>query len=236
MQNAGTASDGLALPDANDTGAPTTVNGAPSPARAKARAGDWKELLVSTSTAGRVNAYVCRACGQSTVTIDRDSGITPFGIRCRAGTNGGGCNGQAFSSMYRTDQNQRPTFEWYSPDESERKRLDDGTREHVKCGGLLIRPISRATLEKYGFSKPAVAETAGDEGSMAMGGFGFGDVVRDKATGYTGKVVGKTLYLDKPMELLLQFPLDGGTHHDDKWIPEDRAELVSRAGQDQKSA
>jgi hypothetical protein len=47
----------------------------------------------------------------------------------------------ASSSMYRTDQSQTPSHEWYKPDEIEFEKLDPQSREHVASGGLLLRKI-----------------------------------------------------------------------------------------------
>lgn len=90
-------------------------------------------------TAERLNRYVCRACGGSVVTVDRVEGVTPFYLDCYATK---GCNGPMMSSFYRVEGDPTPTFEWYRPGKAERKGLDPATREHVKLGGLLIRPIA----------------------------------------------------------------------------------------------
>lgn len=83
----------------------------------------------------RRNVYVCEVCRSCTPTIDRDSGVTPFAIRCP------GCGGSATSSFYRVPQTIRPFLEWYRPHERERRRLDAITLDHVRRGGLLLRPI-----------------------------------------------------------------------------------------------
>src|SRR4051794_26368560 len=114
----------------------------PSPAR------HHKDTTMSF--AGRINVYRCPH-GQDTVTIDAVEGTTPFMIRCRCG-----CDEMAQSQMYRVDQTLRPNYEWYSPDQAERKKLDPATREHVRMGGLLMRrldPIRRDSLaNKYGLT------------------------------------------------------------------------------------
>lgn len=91
------------------------------------------------SLIGKINKYVCAKCGQPTITVDRDEGVTPFMLGCRATP---GCDGMGTSSMYRTDQSQRPTHEWYMPEEAEWRRLSKEMREHVKRGGLCIRRIA----------------------------------------------------------------------------------------------
>lgn len=96
---------------------------------------------------GRRNAYRCEADPSHViVTIDREPGVTPFMTvceRCRAA----GVKGQAgmsapvmLSSMYRVPQDLHPTHEWYRPDTLE--GLSAGVLEHVRNGGLLLRPIT----------------------------------------------------------------------------------------------
>lgn len=90
------------------------------------------------SYVGRKNVYVGEACGLHTVTVDRDDGVTPFMITCRADL----CRGKARSSFYRVDQRLRASHEWYRPDEAtvtREERKHPGTREYVAQGGLLLR-------------------------------------------------------------------------------------------------
>ena len=94
----------------------------------------------------RINAYVCdggRArvlpglpqpgCGYFIITIDRDFGVTPFMVGC------GNCGGMAYSKMYRVAVDIAPTHEWYRPNSLD--GIDEGTHEHIRGGGLLLRPI-----------------------------------------------------------------------------------------------
>ena len=82
------------------------------------------------------NIYTCRKCGQETVTVDVDEGVTPFIIFCKVTK---GCNGHAQSSMYRVppETADRATHEWYKPPTM--KGLTLAEREHVERGGLLLR-------------------------------------------------------------------------------------------------
>lgn len=94
---------------------------------------------------GKKNAYICKECNRFIVTVDVDDGVTPFMIKCRAKPD---CPGTMYSRCYQIDQTLRPTFEWYAPDKEEIERLKaDGqgqvVRDHIKRGGLMIRPISR---------------------------------------------------------------------------------------------
>lgn len=99
-----------------------------------------------SSFEGKVNIYVCKE-GHKTITIDSVEGVTPFLIKCRCT---GGCDELAQSSMYRVDQAQRPGYEWYKPDKKEFNNLDEGMKDHVNRGGLLLRRVRMETLEKFG--------------------------------------------------------------------------------------
>lgn len=90
---------------------------------------------------GRRNVYACAACKKKIVTIDLVKGTTPFMMRCPYCAALG-----AQSSFYSVPQNLLPTAEWYKPDEAEYAKLDDGTKEHVDQGGLLVRPVPDETL------------------------------------------------------------------------------------------
>lgn len=86
----------------------------------------------------RRNIYVCSVCKGHVITRDRDYGVTPFMIGCKATA---GCTGHMQSSMYRVfDQTVAAEFEWYRPDTLD--GLSDGEATHVKMGGLLLRRIS----------------------------------------------------------------------------------------------
>ncbi len=86
-----------------------------------------------------INQYTCDECRGTIVTVDRDEGVTPFMLGCRAKP---GCTGLMRSSFYSLPTIPRPSWEWYKPQfEEELKKLDHQTREHVKLGGLLLRQI-----------------------------------------------------------------------------------------------
>lgn len=90
------------------------------------------------SFVGRKNAYVCHVCGGKTVTIDRDDGVTPFMIRCRATKD---CEAMAESSFYRCDPTLVPTHEWYRPGAAEIGAATPAMRQHYEMGGLGLREI-----------------------------------------------------------------------------------------------
>ena len=89
------------------------------------------------------NAYTCQQCGGVIVTINRDEGVTPMFLRCRA-QNGCG-EGMMGSSWYHLpDDAPEPSWEWYRPSRGELRRLkrsDPATADHCARGGLLIRGI-----------------------------------------------------------------------------------------------
>lgn len=90
------------------------------------------------------NIYTCLTCGFQFVTIDRDSGTTPFVTKCRAPDRD--CPGAAQSAFYRVPQNApelMPSFEWYRP-MTDLDKLSPNAAEHVRLGGLLLRPIGEA--------------------------------------------------------------------------------------------
>jgi hypothetical protein len=82
---------------------------------------------------GRKNAYVCEDCGSSIITVDRGPGFTPFLISC------GNCKGMAQSKMYRVVDWLEPTHEWHRPESVD--GLNAASIEHVRKGGLILRPI-----------------------------------------------------------------------------------------------
>lgn len=93
---------------------------------------------------GGVNAYDCRECGKTCWTIDRDAGVTPASMRCRAP---GGCGeGTSFSRWYTVPADHPPpTHEWFRPSREFARREErraPGCWQHYVGGGLWIRPIA----------------------------------------------------------------------------------------------
>ena len=102
---------------------------------------------------GRFNFWLCEKCGQFTIGVHRDAGVTPFMIGCHARPS---CDGTARSMFY---PNYLPNgfpipavvhLEWYRPrSEQEFEEglvLDDGAdREwwanHVRNGGCMRRTL-----------------------------------------------------------------------------------------------
>jgi hypothetical protein len=91
---------------------------------------------------GKKNVYMCD-CGHAFVSIDRDTGVTPFMVKCRQPD----CGMLAKSWFYRVPEpliaSVSPVIEWYSPDEAERRTLSPAAMDHVEKGGLLQRDCAR---------------------------------------------------------------------------------------------
>lgn len=98
------------------------------------------ELVDSGPTfQGKKNIYVCEKCKGHLVTVDRDRGVTPFMLDCRATLD---CKGMMKSSMYRVfDPEIGADHEWYRPTALE--VVKSHLQSHVDQGGLLIRKIVR---------------------------------------------------------------------------------------------
>lgn len=116
--------------------------------------------------AGRINGWECRRslhrpddpdCGRITYAIHVHDGVTPMFLACRASGHepdhpDNPCTGIGVSLMYPTAAPPKHVldavaWEWYSPDDAERVKLDRGSLEHVLKGGLLLRPLTDAGRE-----------------------------------------------------------------------------------------
>lgn len=98
---------------------------------------------------GRINVYACTpplspsssmkgGCGYWIVTIDREAGVTPMFVKC------GHCGGTASSRMYKVGPGLEPTHEWFRPSSAvdlPEDRTLKGVEDHLRHGGLLLRPI-----------------------------------------------------------------------------------------------
>jgi hypothetical protein len=85
---------------------------------------------------GEKNLYRCYVCGGWIVTIDKDEGVTPFMIDCKAKP---GCDGPMESTFYRCNQGLIAQYEWYRPGWLRQVFFNRQTKEHVKKGGLILR-------------------------------------------------------------------------------------------------
>lgn len=104
---------------------------------------------------GRINGYLCGVCNRYTVTVDVHDGVTPMFLTCRASGDSEECLGRATSMMYADPATwpnhgqpraPQPEWEWYKPVGVEADRIRHGdpqTWDHVRRGGLLLRPHRR---------------------------------------------------------------------------------------------
>lgn len=101
---------------------------------------DWGQA--ANERVGRENCYVCRECLGHIVTVDRDPGVTPMFLGCRATE---GCSGQMVSSGY-PDPDKKPasigpaTWEWFRP--TDLKGYEPDMVDHISRGGLELRKIT----------------------------------------------------------------------------------------------
>lgn len=99
-------------------------------------------LPLTRENVGRENVYVCDECGGRITTIDRDPGVTPMFLACRATK---GCKGPMVSSGYpegpRPAHIAPPSWEWFRPTREQFARLSPEMKDHVLRGGLEFRQI-----------------------------------------------------------------------------------------------
>lgn len=101
---------------------------------------------------GTINGYRCDACGLHTFIVHVQDGVTPMFLACRAEgvePDEATCKGRAVSLMYPDEPPpvrivEAVAWEWYSPDPIELADLEPESREHVRKGGLLLRPLTDA--------------------------------------------------------------------------------------------
>lgn len=89
-----------------------------------------------------INEYRCPLCGWKAITKTLEDGVTPMFIRCEGKRCDRNTLPAAASMMYRVNQAQQPTHEWYRPDAKELEGSTDGVREHVSQGGLMLRKLT----------------------------------------------------------------------------------------------
>lgn len=99
--------------------------------------------------AGDKNAYWCERCGLHTVTVNRDPGVTPMWLGCRA--NGyepgeeGACGGRAQSLMFPDpwpeDVPEEAAWEWFRPKPETISEMDPVGWQHFSQGGLGIASV-----------------------------------------------------------------------------------------------
>lgn len=128
-----------------------------------------------TARAGEINGWVCNGvanpggtlngpeppyCGRITYAIHVDDGVTPMFLVCRAEgaePDEAECKGMGMSLMYPEPPApdyvlEAVAWEWYRPSSEEAREMGDAMYEHIRRGGLAIRPLTdvgRARLEAH---------------------------------------------------------------------------------------
>ena len=107
---------------------------------------------MSEDLTGRVNGYRCKDCGKHTFVVHVDNGVTPMFLACRAeGVEPADaeCKGRGVSLMYPPPPTpphivEAVAWEWYKPTRRELREMDTAMLDHVKRGGLMLRPLTDA--------------------------------------------------------------------------------------------
>jgi len=92
------------------------------------------------SLVGKRNAYTCKTCGQTIITVDVDEGTTPFMLACRATI---GCDGMSESHLYTgfvVNGSEPAMFDWRKPTKKEYSKSSPAMQQHFDMGGLQIYP------------------------------------------------------------------------------------------------
>lgn len=86
---------------------------------------------------GAVNIYICTECKHKHVTINLNTGTTPFGIICRV------CEcPNAYSQFYNLPSGKIIChYVWYRPSKIQFYCQDECTQDHILRGGLILGRI-----------------------------------------------------------------------------------------------
>lgn len=89
-----------------------------------------------------VDVYVCEKCGGLVLTRYRDKGVTPFMIRCRLCNQGMMIHKDTVSEQHALAiclcQGGRKVKEWVRPTFEQLMKMNEGLRDHVLNGGLVL--------------------------------------------------------------------------------------------------
>jgi hypothetical protein len=99
------------------------------------------------------NQYICQICGDGIITREICVGNAPPVIACQATD---GCSGMMTTNFHRVPFGLEPSFEFYRPDFDSVK--DQKTRDFLRTGGLLIRPIKTKSATELMFGEPVVVQ------------------------------------------------------------------------------
>lgn len=103
----------------------------------------------------RLNAWRCEVCDFPFVAFDRHPGTTPMMVSHHAFEPDTDCTGLCASVFYRRQgveraaidlgqggQQIQPSHEWYRPSAVELRSETAAVKDHVRQGGLLVRPVA----------------------------------------------------------------------------------------------
>lgn len=99
---------------------------------------------------GRINGWQCDTCHEVAYCVHVHNGVTPMFLACRAegvDPEEAKCKGTGKSLWYPSDPPpphviDAVQWEWYTPTPAELRVRSQGDREHVRKGGVLIRPLT----------------------------------------------------------------------------------------------
>jgi hypothetical protein len=103
----------------------------------------------------RLNAWRCEACDFPFIAFDRHPGTTPMMVSHHAFEPDTDCKGLCASVFYQRagveraaidlgqgGQQIQPSHEWYRPSAIELRSETAAVKDHVRQGGLLVRPVA----------------------------------------------------------------------------------------------
>ena len=97
-----------------------------------------------SESVGRINNYVCESCEHVVVTLNLNTGTTPFGIKCTK------CGGhECYSEFYCIRKTSPIELLWYRPDEKELRDMYPSTINHVLGGGLIHKELKDAVCADW---------------------------------------------------------------------------------------
>lgn len=105
-------------------------------------------IVANVPTIGRMNVWVCEACGTQVLCVDRHPGVTPFMVSHHTLGNpdcGGSCQSRFYNGAIAAEVHARvgrPSHEWYRPSADQLEAETPYVRDHVLRGGLLVREVA----------------------------------------------------------------------------------------------
>jgi hypothetical protein len=92
---------------------------------------------------GRINGWTCDICGVVRYVVHIHHGVTPMFLSCKEAL----CKGMGISIMYPDPPAPQHViesvqWEWFQPTKSRLKHMTPEMQEHIKRGGLDLRPLT----------------------------------------------------------------------------------------------